>query len=236
MLARRLPLLLAVALVSVAAHAQGRVAWETADHDFGSFEEGEQATYVFAFTNEGDRPVSLAEVRASCGCTTPTYTSGEIAPGARGEITVVYNSQGRPGTFEKSVYVRAAGAEPEAYTLHIRGRVVPATLDFGVTQGNVRFDTDDFDARAVAAEAPLAHTFRMQNAGERPIRIREARTFRDGVAVAFPQRPVFPGEVVEVTVTATAPAGGPFDLAVVLDTDDALQPAKSLRSRGQVGS
>lgn len=235
MLARRLPLLLAVALLSVAAHAQGRVAWETTDHDFGSFEEGEHATYVFAFTNDGDRPVSLAEVRASCGCTTPSYTAGEIAPGGRGEITVVYDSHGRPGAFEKSVFVRVAGAEPDDFTLHIRGSVVPATMDFGVTQGNVRFDTDDFDAQAVAAEAPLAHTFRMQNAGERPIRIREARTFRDGVVVAFPQRPVFPGEVVEVTVTASAPAGGAFDLAVVLDTDDALQPAKSLRVRGTVG-
>jgi len=222
-------------VISAPAFAQGRLAWETTDHAFGSVAEGEDPTFTFAFVNEGDASVRLTEVRASCGCTTPSFTMGDIAPGMRGEVTVVYSSTGRPGPFTKEVFVRAAGAEPSDQTLFIRGEVIPAIVEQGVTQGNVRFDSDDYDAMTVAREAPVSHTFRMQNAGERPIRIREARTFRDGVEVTYPSRPVFPGEVVEITVAAPAAgAAGVLDLAVTLDTDDELQPAKSLRVRGRV--
>jgi hypothetical protein len=239
-MARRLTFALLFIVLAASARAQGRLAWDTTDHTFGSVEEGVDPTHVFTFVNDGDQPVTLSEVRASCGCTTPTYTSGEIAPGARGEVTVVYSSTGRPGTFDKSVFVRARGAQPEEYTLYIRGHVVPAVLDHGVTQGNVRFDADDYDAQTVEADAAVSHTFRMQNAGERPIRIHAARTFRSGFEVTYPDRPVFPGEVVEITVAApaagAAAAAGVLDLAVVLDTDDAIQPAKSLRVRGRVGT
>ena len=234
----RASILLFIALLSAPSLAQGRLAWETTDHTFGSVQEGTNPSFTFSFVNTGDAPVRLQEVRAACGCTTPTYSSGEIAPGARGEVTVGYSSAGRPGRFDKSIFVRAAGAEPADVELWIRGDVVPATLDHGVVQGNVRFDADDFDAQTVDAAAPVTHTFRMQNAGERPIRIREARTFRDGVDVTYPDRPVFPGEVVDITVSAptagAASSAGVLDLAVTLDTDDALQPAKSLRVRGRV--
>ncbi len=233
-----LALALSLLLTAASVQAQGRLAWTETDHTFGSIEEGVDPTHVFRFVNEGDEPVRLLEVRASCGCTTPTYTSGEIAPGASGEVTVVYSSTGRPGSFDKSVFIRAAGAVPEEHTLYIRGQVVPAVLDNGVVQGNVRFDADDFDAQTVAADAAVSHTFRMQNAGERPIRIRNARTFRDGIEVTYPDRPVFPGDIVEITVAApsagAAAAAGVLDLAVMLETDDALQPAKSLRVRGTI--
>lgn len=229
-----LPLFVAAVALLAAAPAGAQIAWATMSHDFGTIQEGEHATFVFTFTNESDAPITLLEVRASCGCTTPSYTTEPVAPGEEGAITVVYNSQGRPGVFEKTVFVSATGGDPHGYELHINGRVVPAEVEHFVAQGNVRFDTDEHDALTVASAEPMTHTFRMQNAGTRPIRIRGARTFGEGMEVAFPDRPVFPGEVAEITVTAPAPTGGTFDMAVVLDTDDTVQPAKSLRIRGRV--
>ncbi len=226
-------------LLATSAQAQGRLDWAATEHDFGPFAEGEQATHVFAFTNGGDRPVTLAEVRAACGCTTPTYTREAVAPGATGEITVVYNSQGRPGGFDKTVFVRAEGAEPGEFTLRIAGSVVPSAVAGGVEQGSVTFDADTFDLPPLAAVAAVGHTFHMQNNGARPIRIRAARAMAEGAEVTFPDRPVFPGEVVEITVAVptaqqVADADGRLDVAVVLETDDAAQPTKSLRLRGTV--
>ena len=97
-------------LLATPCFAQGRLAWETTDHTFGSVQGGTNPSFTFSFVNTGDAPVRLQEVRAACGCTTPTYSSGEIAPGARGEVTVGYSSAGRPGRFDKSVFVRAASA------------------------------------------------------------------------------------------------------------------------------
>ena len=81
-------------------------------HDFGAIAEADgPADHTFRFTNAGDAPLQLTEVHAACGCTTPDWTSEAVAPGATGEVCVVYDPDGRPGDFEKTVSVVAEGAE-----------------------------------------------------------------------------------------------------------------------------
>jgi hypothetical protein len=228
---------LALFLLAGAAEAQGVLTFEAAEYDFGTVTEGDQPTYTFMFTNTGDQPVTLARVQPSCGCTTPSYTTDAVAPGAQGEIVVAYDSRGRPGEFHKSIAVEADGAEPRLTTLRISGTVVPATLTDGVTQGNVVLDAEAYAFGTVAAEVVLAHTFKLQNVGDRPLRIEEVRAFNDAVQVTAPTRPIFADEVVdiEVHVARAADVAGPdgtIDVAIVLATNDTDQPAKSLRLRG----
>ena len=120
--------LLAFCLYAFAAQAQGVLSFDADEHDFGTLAEGDKPTYIFAFTNVGDAPVRLANVQPSCGCTTPAYTTEEVQPGGRGEITVEYDSEGRPGEFNKSIAVTAEGAEPSYITLRIRGVVTPKNI------------------------------------------------------------------------------------------------------------
>jgi hypothetical protein len=241
--ARLLLALAALALLATgfagSARAQGVLAFETLEHDFGSVLEGQKPVHTFVFTNVGDQPLRLLHVRPSCGCTTPSYSTESIGPGHQGEIVVEYDSQGRPGEFTKYVNVEAEGADPAQVQLTITGTVVPAAVESGVAQGNVTFDTDVHTYPSLKADEPANHVFRMQNMGERPIRIEEARTFDPGVEVTYPDRPIFPEEVVEIAVRiasvgAVVDARGEMDVAVVLATTDEVQPAKSLRLRGQV--
>jgi hypothetical protein len=231
----------ALFFLAAGAHAQGVLAFEHLEHDFGSVHEGQKPTYTFVFSNVGDQPVRLVHVRPSCGCTAPSYSTDQVMPGQQGEVVVEYNSEGRPGEFNKTIAVEAEGAEPAHVTLRIMGTVIPAAVDNGVVQGNVSFDADMHEYASLKADEPAHHVFRMQNVGERPLRIQAARSFPEGAEVTYPDRPVFPDEVVEVTVhvpSAGAVAGpnGEMDVAVVLTTDDAVQPAKSLRLRGHVGA
>ncbi|MFN8415364.1 MAG: DUF1573 domain-containing protein [Cytophagaceae bacterium] len=75
--------------------------------DFGMVKEGDLATHTFEFTNTGKDTIVLGpqNVRASCGCTTPSYTTTPILPGQKGVITAQFNSSGRPGPFIKNVMV-----------------------------------------------------------------------------------------------------------------------------------
>lgn len=232
-------LLLLIALAAGEARAQGRLNFETLTHDFGSIAEGRTPTYTFTFTNGGDVPVRLTEVRPACGCTTPAYSTEPVPPGGRGEIVVEYNSQGRPGPFEKSVYVRAEGAEPDNVTLYIVGDVVPASVAQGVPQGNLLFDVDARTFGTLTPDAVVTHTFRVQNSAARPIRIREARAYDPAVTVTIPDRPIFAGQVAEVTVAFNAAdirkdSAGTFDIGVTLMTDDEVRPTKSLVLSGTV--
>ena len=232
----RYALLIAALVLAPTALAQDALTFDSLVHEFGSVPEGEQATHVFAFTNTGAAPLTLTEVQTSCGCTTPEYTTDAVAPGESGSITVVYDSQGRPGPFTKRITVRAGDA---AVALQIRGTVVPGFAAGGVAQGALLFDTDAWESTELDADALLQHSFRFQNTGERPIRITEARSPRPGVEIVAPERIVFPGDVAAVVVTVEAPADlaaadGSVDVPVILVTSDEAMPTKSLRLLGRM--
>ncbi len=92
--------------------------FESESHDFGTIPEGTQATFEFKFTNTGKEPLIISNVQASCGCTTPKWTTEPIAPGKTGTVTASYNSSGRPGPFTKTVTVTSnAKSSPKALTI-----------------------------------------------------------------------------------------------------------------------
>ncbi len=229
------PLALLAALL-LTAPASAQLAFTTATHDFGAVTEGAVPTYTFILTNEGEAPLTLTDVRPGCGCTTPSFTTDPVGPGGTGEIVVAYNSEGRPGPFRKSIRVTAEmGEQRLTETLYITGTVERETITDGARQGSVVFDTDAFDLGPVPRSREAAHVFRMQHTGTRPFRITEAASVPEGLEIAYPNAPVFAGDLVDLRVTLPAGvAEGAFDYAVVLTTDDAAQPAKSLRLTGTV--
>lgn len=135
----------AFAAVAVSASAAGSVRWLGEVHDFGAFDEDNGiATANFKFINTGQEPVEITNVRTSCGCTTPKYSSSPVAPGDTGTVVVVYDPKGRPGRFKKKIYVDM-NTEPSRTRLFIEGVVIgsPATVAqrFPVGCGNLQLST-----------------------------------------------------------------------------------------------
>ncbi|MEO0473926.1 MAG: DUF1573 domain-containing protein, partial [Bacteroidota bacterium] len=129
-------------LLSMAnAQEDRKIKFEKTTHEFGSLDKGDPAEYTFQFTNVSGGPVKLSRVKASCGCTTPSYSKDEIAAGDQGEIKVKYNSN-RVGPFTKTVTVTYDSVE-RPIILYIKGNVKnTAAQDNGVyTQpiGNLSF-------------------------------------------------------------------------------------------------
>ncbi|WP_295727644.1 DUF1573 domain-containing protein [uncultured Muribaculum sp.] len=123
----RLIHLLAVAALTLRATdaaSQPQAKWINTTHSFGAFDEdmGSVTTY-FKVVNTGDKPLSILSVRASCGCTSPTYSHKPVAPGDTGQVAVTYNPAGRPGKFDKKVRVET-NTTPATTTLTIKGVVI----------------------------------------------------------------------------------------------------------------
>ena len=128
-------LLFAVALVmalTVSAQEQTQVQKQVVEiaektYDFGTIkEEDGHVSHVFTLKNVNDGPITIKNVRASCGCTTPAWSREPIAPEAEAQITVTYNASGRPGAFHKSVTVTLSnGTEDFTQVLFIKGKVTP---------------------------------------------------------------------------------------------------------------
>ena len=95
------------------------------DHDFGTLEEGESATHIFEFTNTGTEPLILDKCKGSCGCTVPKCPREPIAPGAKGQIEVKFNSKGKKNAQTKKVTIDA-NTDPGQTFLTIKAFVNPA--------------------------------------------------------------------------------------------------------------
>lgn len=129
-------------------------------------------TVVFGFTNRGDKPLHIKKVHPSCGCTKETHTPGNIPPGGRGEIVVVYDAA-MLGTFSKHVEVYTnAGKDPEF--LSLQGRVVTEltdyATDFPIDLGNVRMSTNLLEFEYVKPGDLLSTELRVVNTERTPYR------------------------------------------------------------------
>ncbi len=98
--------------------------------DFGTIREADgKVSHTFEFSNISTKPLVIEKVVASCGCTEPEYTQKPVLPGRTGKITVTFDPKGRPGPFNKNIYVTTTARDQK--TLTITGTVegIPRSVE-----------------------------------------------------------------------------------------------------------
>jgi len=117
-------LYLALVVASCSSTSVSNVAsvnFEKIEYNFGVLRYGQVPIYNFKFTNQGDTPLFIQNVKTSCGCTVPQWPKKPIKPGGGGKITIKYDAA-FPGAFNKTISVYFNG-EGSPATLHIKGQV-----------------------------------------------------------------------------------------------------------------
>ena len=97
--------------------------------DYGTIQKDADGNRSFSFTNVGDAPIVISDVKASCGCTVPTKPKGPIMPGESAQIGVKYKTN-KVGAFTKTITV-ISNADVPRTTLKIKGVVVEAATKLG---------------------------------------------------------------------------------------------------------
>ena len=117
--------ILFLGLLSLGALAQEKVAkikFKTDTIDYGTIEKGSDGVRIFEFTNTGDAPLIITDVKSTCGCTIPKKPDGPIMPGESGKIEVKYDTN-RVNPIRKTITV-TSNAETPTIALKIKGEVV----------------------------------------------------------------------------------------------------------------
>jgi hypothetical protein len=108
-----LSILMALASFSVITKAQdepkAQINFNNIVHDYGTIEYESNGICDFEFTNSGIIPLVITNVKATCGCTAPSYTKDPVEPGKTGKITVKYNTK-LVGNFTKTINVESNAA------------------------------------------------------------------------------------------------------------------------------
>lgn len=155
--------------------AAGRVRWLKTTHDFGAFKEDDgKVTCTYQFVNEGTEPVSIRAARATCGCTTPSFTKTPVEPGDTGTVTAVFNPTGRPGRFTKSISIDMAGAGAgPRQTLSLTGVVIGSSNTlrsrYPVESGPIKLRTKAVPFGTVMKGRAKSAFVEVYNASQEPI-------------------------------------------------------------------
>src|SRR6476660_225030 len=62
-------------------------------HDFGHVARGAKAEFAFELQNVYEEDIHIADVRTSCGCTTPTITKPTLKTWEKGSIVATLNTR-----------------------------------------------------------------------------------------------------------------------------------------------
>jgi hypothetical protein len=198
--------------LQLSASAQGVLTVEKETYDFGNIAEGTQATHEFKLKNTGDQPVVISNVQASCGCTTPAWTKDPILPGKTGMVKAVYNSEGRPGSFNKSITVTSNAASP-SMILFIKGVVVsksdaktsitPADLE---NAPKLSLNKSAFDLGKLEKGQKAVTKIPYKNTGKSDLLVEGVQTACNCVSLHATPKAIKPGEqgILELSYTPRA--------------------------------
>ncbi|CAL2104251.1 conserved exported protein of unknown function likely involved in colony spreading and cell motility [Tenacibaculum sp. 190130A14a] len=108
----------AICLLSLSVNAQ-EFKFVTETIDYGKVAYGSEGKRTFEFTNIGDAPLIIKDIKSTCGCTVPKKPEKPIMPGEKGQIEVSYDTK-RPGGFSKAITIMS-NAKKKRRMLKIKG-------------------------------------------------------------------------------------------------------------------
>ncbi|MBR4647405.1 MAG: DUF1573 domain-containing protein [Bacteroidales bacterium] len=239
---KKLGLLLLAVLTCLVCLAQPEIKFENTTYDFGKIkEEGGKVTGKFIFTNVGNEPLELTNVRPGCGCTAANYSKGAIAPGEQGYIEATYNPYNRPGAFNKNIRVTTNEprfTENEKATPHmifIKGEVIkrPPTefekAGYTKSAGMLRIKEPNVAHNLLNTETSI-DTFYVRNFWNKPVsfKLEKAQDFISEIYRNFGAE-LMPGQEGFFVLKYDASKRNGFGQlkdAIAFQTNDSIEPIK----------
>lgn len=106
----------------IPATVKASIKWKSTEIQLGEIPQNKPVTIDFEFTNDGESPVLIINVQASCGCTSTNFVKTPVLPGESTKITAVFNAAAK-GAFHKQVTV-TTNAEETPKGLVFTGTVI----------------------------------------------------------------------------------------------------------------
>ncbi|WP_339874526.1 DUF1573 domain-containing protein [uncultured Algoriphagus sp.] len=115
----------------------GQFEFPEMEYDFGNINEGQVVEHLFKFTNNGQAPLVISNITASCGCTSPDWSKAPVKPGEEGFVKVVFNSSSKSGAQAPTVSIQA-NTNPTVTRLRLKGTVTPKIAGAATPVGPIK--------------------------------------------------------------------------------------------------
>ncbi len=119
--------LLAVLSIAVATTGAPMIDVDNPVYDFGRLFGASAVTHGFIISNVGDEPLSILDVRTSCGCTTTALSKSELAPGESVELEATVDLTNFSGHINQTIS-EYRGSDPSFLVLSFPSSLSPKSL------------------------------------------------------------------------------------------------------------
>lgn len=195
-------------------------------HEFGHVAQGAKTEYLFEIQNPYEEDVHIADIRSSCGCTTPTITKSTLKTWEKGAVVATFNTKTFIG--QRSATVTVVFDKPFYAEVQLTvGGYIHSDVDF--QPGSVSFGNVD---QGAGATQQLAVTYRGRNAWQ----ITDVRSANRHLEVDLSDAVRTANSVtyrMNVTLKPEAPAGTLMETLNIVTNDPRL-PNVSLSVEGKV--
>ncbi|MGF1585024.1 MAG: DUF1573 domain-containing protein [Bacteroidales bacterium] len=120
-----IPLIFFLTVSVYSQQSSSKIGFEADQFNFGKILESDgKVQHDFVFTNKGQDPLIITNVKPSGGVSVLQWTRSPVIKGEAGTITVEFNPVNMPGRFNRSITVYSNGT-PSTVVLRLLGEVIP---------------------------------------------------------------------------------------------------------------
>jgi hypothetical protein len=211
-----------------------RISTQQIEHNFGDIQSGKTVTHNFILSNTGDDNLVIKNVHATCGCTVAKPQKETLAPGESTKLKVDFNSAGRRGPQEKTVYVKTNDPKKPELKLKITANVLASSAAAG-SKPILYVPKISHDFGVVKEGKVVEHTFTFANKGNAPLEIKNVRTSCGCTAALLSSKIIEPGKDGTIKVELdTKNRIGKQNRTVTIVSNDVNEPNKILTIQANV--
>jgi hypothetical protein len=170
-------------------------------HDFGRImEDGGKVSYRFVFENSGNESLAITNIRTTCGCTAPSWSTETVSAGKKGYIDVEFDPKGRTGPFHKTLQVQSTATNANMF-LTISGNVLPAIKieELKYSLGDLLIKSNHVNLGYLYKGSTGIQNLTIANAADEPIKI-DFREVPEHIVITSIPEILQPGEFGQIEV------------------------------------
>ncbi len=199
-------------------------------HDFGEILEGQVVAHSFEIKNTGNADLKIEKVRASCGCTAVEPEKNLLKPGESTKVKAEFDSGGRFGPQNKSVYVFSNDPKTPQYKLSFSAVIVDKLSNTkGAKAPKLEIEKNNFDFGKVEEGKIVDAKIGFKNSGKDVLEIIDVKTTCGCTAALLSSKKLNPGERGTLRIELdTANREGKLTRTVTLFSNDPSQSNQSI--------
>lgn len=115
-------------LIDPSLQGQGRLIFASKIQDTGEILDTDESKVSFLFRNTGLGPLTITQVKVTCGCTVPELAKKTYMPGEQGTLDVTFDPKGKRGALARNITIFTDSELTPSEGIVVRSLVKPVII------------------------------------------------------------------------------------------------------------